>query len=257
MSTRGAYGIKIDGCYKISYNHFDSYPAGLGVAIVEQWRRLIDEIGTEIASAARAVRLYPKDAIASDRAAAAARALLNSQLANDPTGSFQHDAAREALHRPTLRVSLRDLVRDIDDKMIFAFQAGAMTDGFDFMRDGLMCEWAYVIDIDTSALEIYRGFCRDPHLQGPFAKLQPLEPTGLGRAYYPVRQVARVPLGSLDDEWPDLITMAVAVNEDPSAPEHLEASAHDVVRAVAFLERHSFCPWTAESSAVCAPVTMR
>ena len=30
MSTRGAVGIRMDGTDKIGYNHFDSYPTGLG-----------------------------------------------------------------------------------------------------------------------------------------------------------------------------------------------------------------------------------
>ena len=30
MSTRGAVGIRMNGIDKIGYNHFDSYPTGLG-----------------------------------------------------------------------------------------------------------------------------------------------------------------------------------------------------------------------------------
>lgn len=36
MSTRGAYGFRIDGQDKITYNHFDSYPDSLGVNLL-QW----------------------------------------------------------------------------------------------------------------------------------------------------------------------------------------------------------------------------
>ena len=35
MSTRGAYGFKVNKEYKILYNHFDSYPSALGRDIVD------------------------------------------------------------------------------------------------------------------------------------------------------------------------------------------------------------------------------
>ena len=35
MSARGACGFRIDGIDKIAYNHFDSYPDGLGEAVIE------------------------------------------------------------------------------------------------------------------------------------------------------------------------------------------------------------------------------
>lgn len=34
MGTRGGYGFKKDGQMKITYNHFDSYPSGLGSEVV-------------------------------------------------------------------------------------------------------------------------------------------------------------------------------------------------------------------------------
>ena len=34
MSTRGAAGIRMNGIDKVGYNHFDSYPSGLGVDIL-------------------------------------------------------------------------------------------------------------------------------------------------------------------------------------------------------------------------------
>ena len=35
MGTRGAYGFYKDKMYKVSYNHWDSYPEGLGFNIVD------------------------------------------------------------------------------------------------------------------------------------------------------------------------------------------------------------------------------
>jgi hypothetical protein len=35
MSTRGAVGFKLDGKYKVAYNHFDSYPSFLGAQVLD------------------------------------------------------------------------------------------------------------------------------------------------------------------------------------------------------------------------------
>ena len=32
----------------------------------------------------------------------------------------------------------------------------------DFASDGLFCEWAYVIDLDTRRFEVYTGFHKEP-----------------------------------------------------------------------------------------------
>jgi hypothetical protein len=36
MGTRGAFGVFSDGTLKMTYNHYDSYPSGLGVQLAEQ-----------------------------------------------------------------------------------------------------------------------------------------------------------------------------------------------------------------------------
>jgi hypothetical protein len=41
MSTRGALGFKINGTYHATYNHFDSYPEGLGREVVRFIRSVV------------------------------------------------------------------------------------------------------------------------------------------------------------------------------------------------------------------------
>ena len=42
-----------------------------------------------------------------------------------------------------------------------AFKEGLryMIDSSSFMKDSLLCEWAYVINLTTNRLEIYKGYC--------------------------------------------------------------------------------------------------
>ena len=43
MGTRGLFGFYYKGKYYVVYNHYDSYPSGLGVLIVKELKRAIDE----------------------------------------------------------------------------------------------------------------------------------------------------------------------------------------------------------------------
>lgn len=63
-------------------------------------------------------------------------------------------------------------------------------DETDFVADSLMCEWAYVIDLDKQTFEVYRGFNTKPVPAGErFAGMKPHsdEPSYSGNRYYPVR----------------------------------------------------------------------
>ena len=43
MGTRGLFGFYYKGKYYVAYNHFDSYPDGLGAAVVAELRRAVRE----------------------------------------------------------------------------------------------------------------------------------------------------------------------------------------------------------------------
>jgi hypothetical protein len=57
-----------------------------------------------------------------------------------------------------------------------------LTDDTGFIEDSLFCEWAYVINLDKSTLEVFKGFQNDPSDE---------------EKYLPCKMVASLPLGKL------------------------------------------------------------
>lgn len=139
MSTRGAIGIRFEGKDKVGYNHFDSYPTGIGVSIFEYlkgktYKELIDEYKSI---------------------------------------SF-------------IDGSLVDVWNDMDNCFNKEF-----TDDSEFLYDSLFCEWAYIVNLDTKELEIYKGFNKLPDGEGRYAQMK--HRTG----YYGVTLFKTIPLKDL------------------------------------------------------------
>ena len=56
MGTRGIFGVRIDGTDKLAYNHYDSYPSGLGDSVLGDLKKMLAEKGQDwISEKARAV----------------------------------------------------------------------------------------------------------------------------------------------------------------------------------------------------------
>ena len=61
---------------------------------------------------------------------------------------------------------------DRDEKSAFDPDNGFETQFEDyktFLYDSLFCEWAYIINLDTKKLEIYKGFNKNPNAKGRYA----------------------------------------------------------------------------------------
>lgn len=184
MGTRGAVCLVADDAEKVIYNHFDSYPDGLGNAVLA-W--LQKELSTGDESALR-------------RQAASLRPVPDTEPTDD-------DFTRLAeFHDPNVS-SGRDwysLLRGTQGDLSAMLRAGLYEDAADFPRDSLFCEWAYVVDFDGRAFEVYEGFRTTPPTDGRWAEQPGTDERG---QYFPVQRVARwsfdeLPLnldGMLDD----------------------------------------------------------
>jgi len=147
MGTRGFVGFVVDGQEKIAYNHFDSYPDGLGRDVIE-W--IQSDFDNQTADKVRALRAVDEDV--------------------PPTPEEIERLKKYADTRVSTR-SLTEwyvLLRQTQGSIGAILDAGYYEDAGDFPLDSLYAEWGYLINLDDDTLEIYRGFVEEPPV-GRFA----------------------------------------------------------------------------------------
>jgi len=142
MGTRGAYGFHKGGRDKITYNHFDSYPTGLGADVAEFVKNHTDEELNEIFD--RIILVKSGDAPSKEQIKECFRFYRPGVSMNTPEEWYS-----------LLRAAQGDLEAH-------ARGLRYMIDNADFLRDSLFCEWGYVINLDKGVLEVYRGFQKAP-----------------------------------------------------------------------------------------------
>lgn len=178
MSTRGAYGFRVDGIDKITFNHFDSYPEGLGQTIVDFLRKTPRE---ELVQAARRIVLVNEDSRPSSEQIAECRKFADLSVGRQTIDSW-YCLLRQAQGKPQ------------------AYTNGLryMIDNRDFLADSLFCEWAYVMNLDDNVLEVYRGFQkkRDCNSRNRYRDLP-----RLNKKYYPVALIAEFSLADIPEDW--------------------------------------------------------
>ena len=142
MSTRGYIGIKKKGQLKGMYNHWDSYPSGLGKDLVE----IINKIKVE-----------DRIKVLNDTFDYIELVDENSKPTNEQIGvcvkanTVDLSVANRSYEDwyCLLRKMQGDLQAYIDKVVPY------MLNGNDFINDSLFCEWAYIINLDTNKFEVY------------------------------------------------------------------------------------------------------
>lgn len=86
-------------------------------------------------------------------------------------------------------------LRDAQGDLAETLRLGFATDGIAFAANSLFCEWGYLVNLDNSTVEVYRGFQEEPHIDGVFATAEPYA----GTTYYPIRRIAVIPFDQLSD----------------------------------------------------------
>lgn len=176
MGTRGFIGFVIDGTEKIAYNHYDSYPGGLGADVL-RWLH-VEPLASpnEVRDRARALRVVEPDSEPTDEDIA--------RLA-----PFTNHHVGDRRDRPTWYQLLRETQGDPG----LILKAGVVEDASLFPLDSLFAEWGYVVDFDAGVFEVYRGFQEAEHDRGRFADRD----SGRRDGYYAAALVASWPLTEL------------------------------------------------------------
>lgn len=183
MGTRGAVGFKLDQKEVIFYNHFDSYPDGLGrdmvdyVRSVKDWDKIRDQVA-------------------------------NFEAIDEGTEPTQaHIDRAYELGTVNLSVSNRSekdwycLTREAQGDLGKQLELGFGVLGNEFPYDSLFCEYAYIINLDTMELEFYEGFNKDRNAEGRYAIGQFPSGNAISDEYGGVVLKGEAPLNAIPDDW--------------------------------------------------------
>ena len=170
MGTRGLVGIKIGRTKKYTYNHFDSYPSGLGKEVVEFCHSITKADAWEaFKEKAKAVKMVKQADIPSGANMAAYLKYHNGNVSSGEITEW-YSLLREVQGVNTLiEIASGNLKHLIDNK--------------EFIKESLFCEYAYVINLTTMKLEMYEGFQKK------------------GKGYGSCKKVAEFPLTDIPEDW--------------------------------------------------------
>lgn len=155
MGTRGAVGFVIKGEEKFAYNHYDSYPDGLGVEVLKFLREFPGGIE---AMAEKAEKLQ----LVSDDVPATPEQILElRETTNWFVNQYSMAGPDGWPELPTEDVQWYNLLHRTQGDLAASLEVGYMEGANSFPLDSLFCEWAYVIDLDAEVLEVYVGFQKE------------------------------------------------------------------------------------------------
>lgn len=147
MSTRGYYGIKKKGELKGTYNHWDSYPSGLGKDLVDTINKIKKSDRLKVLD-----RTFDYIQLIDSSVAPTKEQIGICEKANIIDLSVGNRNVNDWYC--LLRKTQGDLSYYIDEIVPY------MENGNDFIDDELFCEWAYIINLDTQKLEVLHGWNR-------------------------------------------------------------------------------------------------
>ena len=170
MGTRGLMGFRKNGQDKTSYNHYDSYPDGLGDSVIQFCRETsIEEINT----------IFDKIVLVDEEVMPTRKQINGCKEWTDLSVSEHTKYDWYCL--------LRNAQGDLN-----AFKNGLryMIDRHDFIYDSLFCEFGYIINLDDNTLEFWRGFQKKPQEDNRYG-------TENDNGYYPCKMLKAYPLSSI------------------------------------------------------------
>ena len=205
MGTRGSVGFIYKDKESLSYNHFDSYPEGLGNNVLKLISKINLENGwnkfKENASHLNNITGKITDNNLIEKYKKYSDLSVSEQSYSDPYCLFRKIQGADWLNE-LYNSELQDYMLNNN-----------------FIKDSLFCEYAYIINLDTMKLEFYDGFQKKPQLGNKFGIIPDDE-------YYPCRLVSLFDLETIkDDNITDLIekmnNICESKEDDPSVVTYL------------------------------------
>lgn len=186
------------GEYKVAqYGQWDGYPSGQGKTILTFLRSV------DIADFRRRVATITE--ISEEELGALWKA-----CGGDDSGFVTLDVSKK------MTTEHPEFSRDTGAKIldvIMQRDALQVRRDIEFAQDSLFCEWAYVIDLDTNTLEVYKGFQK-----APLAETERFYTSEIKEGeYFPVRQIATYPLNALPTEE-EFLALEKDDDEDKQLP---------------------------------------
>ena len=181
MGTRNLTMVIHEGQTKVAqYGQWDGYPSGQGTTALEflsnpsNINKLILRL--------KDVRFATTDEIEANYKSIG---VTGGWLSQDQSAQFNK----------LMPFLSRDHGADILNRIVESQGEVLLNDSSSFAADSLMCEWAYVIDLDGRCLEVYSGFNTNPLTEGE--RFASLEKDG---KYYPIKMIKKYQFDDLPDQ---------------------------------------------------------
>lgn len=162
MGTRGIIGFKTTDKNVIIYNHFDSYPSGLGADVMKWIANRVQKVGYDdfIGQTKQQVR---------SMVAVGDSAPTESQILKCQKSGIVNLTVSERSTSDWYCL-LREAQGDIEKTL----EVGFYEDASEFFNEGrhfLGCEYGYVLNLETDELEFYDG-TTTPKMKIPFTSIK-------------------------------------------------------------------------------------
>jgi len=190
-STAGAYGFASNTKIKLTYNHFDSFPEGLGREIVAFIRKVEEDKGW-----------------------ASFRFKVDGLTMVDENAKMTEDEARKYFPRkksfaklPTWYEAIHNYQNGKILPAILNGEVSHMTDAKTLPKNSMFCHFVYIIDLNNMTFDVYIGQQKNADNNSYFGKDKNDE------GYYPCKFVATWNLSDIPKDWEKQISDIVKADE--------------------------------------------
>jgi len=207
MGTRGVLGFRKNGVDKLMYNHFDSYPDGLGKNVVDfiKATRI-----NEMSAIFDRIEMIDEDTLPTAQQIEDCKKWTDTSVSTQSTNDWYC----------LLRKAQFGLNAYYKEGLKFMLEAN------DFIKDSMVCEFGYIINLDDNVLEFYVGNQDKPQRGNRYGQESI-------NGYYPCKLIKSYKLVDNPVDWVgDMNKLSNIEDEDESTKnrwDFVDNSIHDLI----------------------------